>query len=80
MPRSAPNSAAGVVVAVGGLLGHLPTGIDWTLVLVGGAASIPGALLGARMVGRLSERDLLRAMAAVCVIAGLSLLAAAIAG
>jgi uncharacterized protein len=74
------NSAAGVVVAVGGLVGHLPSGIDWALVLVGGAASVPGALLGARMVGRLSERDLLRAIAAVCVVAGLAMLAAAIAG
>lgn len=32
------NSAAGVVVAIGGLLGHLPSGIDWALVAVGGAA------------------------------------------
>ena len=74
------NSAAGVVVAIGGLIGHLPSGLDWALVLVGGAASIPGALLGARLVGRLSERDLLRAIAAVCVVAGLAMLAAAIAG
>jgi len=74
------NSAAGVVVAIGGLIGHLPSGIDWALVLVGGGASIPGALIGARMVGRLSERQLLRAIAAVCVIAGLTMLAAAFIG
>lgn len=73
------NSAAGVVVAVGGMIGHLPSGIDWALVVVGGAASVPGALLGARMVGRLSERDLLRAIAAVCVVAGLAMLGFAIA-
>lgn len=73
------NSAAGVVVAVGGLLGHLPSGIDWALVAVGGAASIPGALIGARIVGRLSERQLLQAIAVVCVIAGLGMLVAALA-
>ena len=73
------NAAAGVVVAIGGLIGHLPSGLDWSLVVVGGAASIPGALIGARLVGRLSERDLLRAIAGVCVIAGLAMLAAAIA-
>jgi hypothetical protein len=73
------NSAAGVVVAIGGLIGHLPSGIDWALVVVGGAASIPGALIGARVVGRLSERQLLHAVAIVCLIAGLAMLAYAIA-
>ena len=72
------NTAAGAIVAVGGLIGHATTGIDWALVAVGGAASVPGALLGARMVGRLSERQLLRAIAIVCTIAGLSMLVAAI--
>jgi uncharacterized membrane protein YfcA len=72
------NSAAGVVVAVGGLIGHLSTGIDWALVAVGGAASIPGALLGARVVGRLSERQLLRAIAVICTIAGLAMIGAGI--
>ena len=71
------NSAAGVVVAVGGLVGHLPSGIDWALVAVGGAASIPGALIGVRLVGRLSERDLLRVVAAILVVAGSSMLVAA---
>jgi uncharacterized membrane protein YfcA len=72
------NTAAGAVVAIGGLIGHLASGIDWALVAVGGAASIPGALIGARMVGRLSERQLLRAIAIVCTIAGLSMIVAAI--
>jgi uncharacterized membrane protein YfcA len=74
------NSAAGVLVAVGGIVGHLPSGIDWALVAVGGAASIPGALIGARLVGRLAERDLLRAVAVILVVAGLAMLAAAITG
>ncbi len=72
------NSAAGVLVAVGGLVGHLPSGIDWALVAVGGGASIPGALIGARLVGRLDEHQLLRVVAAVLVVAGLAMLATAI--
>ena len=74
------NSAAGVLVAIGGLVGHLPTGIDWDLVAVGGAASIPGALIGARMVGRLDERELLHVVAAILVVAGLAMLVTAIVG
>ena len=37
---------------------------------LGAAASIPGALLGARLTGRLSEAALLRAVALVLVVAG----------
>jgi hypothetical protein len=74
------NTAAGAVVAVGGLIGHLATGIDWALVAVAGGASIPGALWGARLVGRLSERQLLRAIAVVCTVAGLAMIVAAILG
>lgn len=74
------NSAAGVLVAIGGLVGHLPSGVDWALVAVGGAASIPGALIGVRMVGRLSERDLLRVVAGVTLLAGLGMLGAALFG
>ena len=40
------------------------------MVLVGAAASIPGALVGSRLTGRLDERQLLRAVAAVLVVAG----------
>jgi uncharacterized protein len=74
------NSAAGAVVGLGGLIGHLPSGIDWAIVAVAGAASVPGALIGARMVGRLAERDLLRAIAAILVVAGAAMLVAAAAG
>lgn len=74
------NSAAGVLVAIGGLIGHLPSGVDWALVAVGGVASIPGALIGARLVGRLDEHELLRVVAAILVIAGLAMLGTAIAG
>jgi uncharacterized membrane protein YfcA len=74
------NAAVGVVVGVGGLLGHLPSGIDWDLFAVGTAAAVPGAYLGSKLTGRLSEQALLRAMAAVLVVTGLAMLAQAIAG
>lgn len=68
------NAAVGVVVGIGGLVGHLPSGIDWDLLLVGAAAAMPAAYLGARFTGRLSDRRLLQAMAAVLVVSGLALL------
>jgi hypothetical protein len=65
------NLVVGVLVGVAGLLGHLPNaGPDPRLVLVGGAASVPGALLGARLTGRLSEPALIRAIAVVLLVAG----------
>jgi uncharacterized protein len=64
------NLAVGFWVGAAGVAGHLPGGVDWTALGVGAAASVPGALLGARLTGRLSERDLLRAIGAVLVAAG----------
>jgi uncharacterized protein len=64
------NLAVGVCVSIAGVAGHVPAGIDWDLLAIGGAASIPGALLGARLTGRLSEAQLLRAIGAVLVVAG----------
>jgi uncharacterized membrane protein YfcA len=64
------NLAVGVCVGVAGVVGHAPEGVDWDLLAVCSAASIPGALLGARLTGRLSERALLRAIGAVLVAAG----------
>ena len=69
------NAAVGVIVGVGGLLGHLPTGIDWEIFAVGAAAAMPAAYLGARFTGRLDERQLLRAMVLVLVISGLAMIA-----
>ena len=58
------NVTVGMCVGVAGALGHLPsTAPDWTVAAVGSAASIPGALLGARLTGRLSEEQLVRAIA-----------------
>jgi uncharacterized membrane protein YfcA len=40
------------------------------LLAVGAAASIPGALLGSRLTGRLSQAQLLRAVGAILLVAG----------
>src|SRR5882724_12824507 len=56
------NLVVGIAVGAAGLAGHVPTGVDWTLLGVGTGASIPGALLGARYTGRLSTHALLRAI------------------
>src|SRR5215213_3619041 len=65
------NLAVGVCVAIAGLAGHLPSAApDWRLILIGGAASVPGALIGARLTGRLSEQALVRAIGAVLLVAG----------
>lgn len=72
------NAAVGVVVGIGGLVGHLSGGIDWTIFFVGSAAAIPGAWFGSRLTGRLNEDVLVKAMAAVLVITGLAMAAQAI--
>jgi uncharacterized protein len=68
------NLAVGFCLGVAGVFGHLTGGVDWTLLAVGAAASVPGALLGARLTGRLDERQLLRAVGLVLLVAGASLL------
>jgi uncharacterized membrane protein YfcA len=64
------NLAVGVCVGIAGVVGHTPDGVDWDLLAIGSAASIPGALIGARLTGRLSERQLLRAIGGMLVVAG----------
>ena len=64
------NLAVGFAVGVAGVAGHLPGGIDWGLLALGAVASIPGALLGARLTGKLDERRLLRVVGAILVVAG----------
>lgn len=64
------NVAVGFCLGAAGVLGHLNGGIDWTLLAVGAAASIPGSLLGARLTGRLNERQLLRSIGAVLLVSG----------
>jgi uncharacterized membrane protein YfcA len=73
------NVAIGFCVGVAGALGHLPNAApDLAPMLVGGAASIPGALLGSRLTGRLSERQLIHAIGAVLLVAGASMVVEAI--
>lgn len=72
------NLAVGVCVGVAGLVGHTPSGVDWDLLAIGVVASVPGALLGARLTGRLSERQLLRAIGAMLVVAGIATAAQAL--
>ena len=80
-PRSAAwtNAAVGVALGVGGLIGHLPGGIDWGILLVGGAAAIPAAWFGARFTGRISEDLLPKAFTAILIVFGLAMIAQAIA-
>jgi uncharacterized protein len=68
------NVAVGFCLGVAGVFGHLGGGVDWTLLAVGAAASVPGALVGARLTGRLNEQQLLRAVGAVLLVAGTALL------
>jgi uncharacterized membrane protein YfcA len=64
------NLVVGIAVGAAGLVGHLPGGIDWTLLAVGAGASVPGALLGSRYTGRLSVPALLRAIGVILLISG----------
>jgi uncharacterized membrane protein YfcA len=69
------NLTVGLVVGIAGVVGHLPSETpDWELLALGAAASIPGALLGARLTGRLSERQLLKAIGVVLLIAAAAML------
>ncbi len=72
------NLPVGVCVGVAGVIGHTPAGVDWDLLAIGSLASVPGAVLGARLTGRLSERQLIRAIGAVLVVAGATTAAQAV--
>ena len=73
------NVTVGFLVGVAGVIGHLPSEPpDWALLAVGAAASIPGALIGSRLTGRLSERQLLRAIGVVLLVAAAVMIADAL--
>jgi hypothetical protein len=74
------NAATGAVVGLGGLLGHLPSGVDWALLWAGAMGAVPGAYLGARLAGRLDDASLLRVISLILVVAGLALAAEAVLG
>jgi uncharacterized membrane protein YfcA len=64
------NAALGFCLGAAGVVGHLSGGVDWTLLAVGAASSVPGSILGARLTGRLDERQLLRTVGLVLLVAG----------
>jgi uncharacterized protein len=68
------NAAVGFCLGVAGVFGHLSGGVDWTLLGIGAATSVPGSILGATLTGRLDERQLLRAVGIVLLVAGSALL------
>jgi uncharacterized protein len=68
------NIAVGFCLGVAGVLGHLTAGVDWTLLALGAGASVPGALVGARLTGRLNERQLLRTVGSVLLVAGAAMI------
>ncbi|MFY9489188.1 MAG: sulfite exporter TauE/SafE family protein [Solirubrobacterales bacterium] len=70
------NLSAGVLVGIAGAIGHLTAGsagFDLEVFLVGAAASIPGASIGARLTGRLSTPALVRAIAVIVALAGIAM-------
>jgi uncharacterized protein len=69
------NLGVGFVLGVAGVLGHLGDGVDWTLFFLGAATSVPGSLLGARLTGRLDERQLLFAVGCTLLVAGAATIA-----
>ena len=78
----APHTAVGtslvlgVCVGIAGALGHLPSGApDVSVAAAGIAASVPGALLGARLTGRLSEVQLVRSIGAILLVAACAMVA-----
>jgi uncharacterized protein len=74
------NVAVGFWVGVAGALGHLPsTAPDWKVAAVGSGASIPGALIGSRLTGRLDEAQLVRALAWILVVVAIATGAQAVA-
>jgi uncharacterized membrane protein YfcA len=68
------NAAVGFCLGIAGVFGHLPGGVDWTLLGVGAVTSVPGAIVGARLTGRLDERQLFRAVGVVLLVAGTAMI------
>ncbi|HEV7460760.1 MAG TPA: sulfite exporter TauE/SafE family protein [Solirubrobacteraceae bacterium] len=74
------NVTVGFCVGVAGALAHLPDASpDWGLLALGAAASIPGALLGSRLTGRLSPHTLVRAIAVILLVVGVAVAVQALA-
>jgi uncharacterized protein len=73
------NVTIGFLVGVAGVIGHLPSEPpDWDLLGIGAAASIPGALLGSRLTGRLSDEALLKTIGYILLVAAAAMVADAL--
>jgi uncharacterized membrane protein YfcA len=73
------NVTVGVLVGLAGVVGHLPSATpDWDLLAIGAGASIPGALLGSRLTGKLSDAALLQAIGIVLLVAATSMIVQAL--
>ena len=72
------NLVVGFFLGVFGFAGHAARlEVAWTLLIVGVLAAVPGAWLGARLTGRLSERILRRAVGGVLIAVGAAIAAEA---
>ena len=72
------NLVVGFFLGVAGFAGHVARAeVDWTLLVVCVAATVPAAWAGARLAGRLSERTLKRAIGAVLLAVALAIAVAA---
>jgi uncharacterized membrane protein YfcA len=73
------NVTIGFCLGIAGVIGHLPSATpDWDLLALGAAASIPGAALGSQLTGRLSERQLVRAIAVILLVAATAMVVQAL--
>ncbi len=79
-PAVPPSGGTAVAVTIafavgvlGGLIGHIAGGVEWALLAAGCLGAVPGAYLGAHLTGRLDDDALLRAIAAILLVAGLAL-------
>ena len=73
------NVCVGLCVGVAGAIGHLPSQApDWRVAAIGAGASIPGALLGSRLTGRLSDAQLLRSIGVILLVAAAAMIVQAL--
>jgi len=73
------NVTVGLFVGIAGALGHLPNAApDLDVMALGIAASIPGAALGSRLTGRLSDAQLIRAIAVILLVVAVSMVVQAL--
>ncbi len=73
------NLVVGFFLGVSGFFGHLVRGeVEWAVLGVAVAAAIPGAYLGARLTGRMSEATLKRAIGVALLVISVTIASAAI--